>query len=101
MVKYLIVGFIVIVCCTNKPIPPLPPSQPIPLQLYGEGNCSAACNNLQKYGCTEYIGSPSGTPCVEFCEDVKELLPVSCVETARSLSELRVCGVKCSHLTGD
>ena len=61
------------------------------------GDCSRACEVLESYDCPEAQPTRKGASCVRVCESNREMLSISCVSRAQSLSDVRACHVECSR----
>ena len=86
-VKAFIVSVIVLLVAACNPVPVSPVT----------GTCEGACKVLQLNKCAEGNPTPKGETCVSLCERTNALtyqrFPVGCVEAAKSIDELKKCGV--------
>jgi hypothetical protein len=63
--------------------------------------CVRACVKLKELGCPEHVRKPGGKTCYRVCVDAVEAmldLEPTCVVKARSVEEVRACGVRCRTL---
>lgn len=83
----LILGAVLMLGCTPAPTP---------VQPWGDsGDCAGACSVLRSLGCPESQPTPRGETCEAVCAGNLELLNVGCVVQAVSVSDVRICNVRC------
>ena len=76
-----------------------PPPVPAP-DLRGDAGadgCALACAALASETCPEGGPTSLGVSCVEVCQIAPEMLPVACVAAAKSVDQIRACGVRCKR----
>ncbi len=81
----LILGAVLMLGCTPDAVTPWGQSE----------DCAGACSTLRSLGCPEAQPTPRGETCEAVCTGNLELLNVGCVVQAVSVSDVRLCNVRC------
>lgn len=121
MNRLAIAALLALAACPPAPVPPPPPdadaapvddaaaeampesAAPVDATpdraLVTTPSCGGACAVLAWVGCPEGNKTPKGRTCEEVCESTKAVpnvaLPTACVSVARTIDQVRKCGVKC------
>lgn len=116
MKTLILASALFLVACPPLPNPaPMPPdadsAAPLPAPRFDASRdaafvpvsgsaCAQSCAVLQFVGCEEGNATPKGEPCDSVCSTAQGFpglsLPTACVAKARSIDEVRRCGVRCS-----
>lgn len=107
---FVAAAMLALAACPPLPAPhPVPPdadsSTPAPWPFGDAGpvpigyGCAQACAALAFVACPEGTATTNGQSCDAVCESVQGFprlrMPTACVSKARTIDEVRSCGVKC------